>query len=369
MASLRNFARHIGLLFLGSTIVSAAVRYDVCADFNTADTDPQKSIYQTNGLCFNTCKENYAYAITQYQSCWCSNYAPDDDTQVDRSRCNTPCPAYPDEEQCGGDGTFAYILLANAPSGTRGPSSPSSTKATTKSTKEAKTTTATARVTETVQTTVTEVSTSARPIPTSSTSQESSSSAEQTSSEPPAVLTTSYVLTVTAGSIIKTVTVAPAQTMTESGAPAASEDNANSSTSKNDGGLNTGQVVGIVIGVVGGILLLAAAGVFWFLRRKKQSKEAGYQEDPSVRGTSPGTIGTAGGAEMMMGGAPVSATNTTGNRSSILQIDPRMDPFRGQGLYPRTGSHESLNTLRDDHDYSRRIQQPLRATNPDPDVD
>ncbi len=44
-----------------------------------------------------------------------------------------------------------------------------------------------------------------------------------------------------------------------------------------------------------------------------------------------------------------------------------MDPFK-QGLYARNGSHESVNTLRDDHDYSRRIQQPkvLRAMNPDP---
>ncbi|KAM0462062.1 hypothetical protein ACHAO4_001255 [Trichoderma viride] len=57
---------------------------------------------------------------------------------------------------------------------------------------------------------------------------------------------------------------------------------------------------------------------------------------------------------------------TAANRNSTIQIDPRMDPFK-QGLYIR-GSQESLNTLRDDHDYSRRIQRPpvLRATNPDP---
>lgn len=45
-----------------------------------------------------------------------------------------------------------------------------------------------------------------------------------------------------------------------------------------------------------------------------------------------------------------------------------MDPFK-MGLYARRKSHESINTVRDDHDYSRRVHQPkiLRATNPDPD--
>jgi hypothetical protein len=56
--------------------------------------------------------------------------------------------------------------------------------------------------------------------------------------------------------------------------------------------------------------------------------------------------------------------------SRLLPVDPRLDPF-SVGIYTRSKSHESINTLRDDHDYSRKVHQPkvLRATNPDPDDD
>lgn len=63
-----------------------------------------------------------------------------------------------------------------------------------------------------------------------------------------------------------------------------------------------------------------------------------------------------------------------GTRRSRLMatVDPRLDPFAK--VYQRAGdskSRESVNTIRDDHDYSRRINQQgpiLRATNPDPDT-
>lgn len=86
--------------------------------------------------------------------------------------------------------------------------------------------------------------------------------------------------------------------------------------------------------------------------------------DPSVRGSSSGMVGVPGDLTGNSG-SPASPVSVV-NRNSTIQIDPRMDPFK-QGLYIR-GSHESLNTLRDDHDYSRRIQPPkvLRAVNPDP---
>jgi hypothetical protein len=134
-------------------------------------------------------------------------------------------------------------------------------------------------------------------------------------------------------------------------------------TKTKSSGLGTGPVVGIVIGVIGAVLIVAGGALFWFFRKKREQRQVeGYQDDPSFRGSS-GSNGPDNGS----GGVPASP-NSAGNRSSMLQIDPRMDPFK-QGLYPRAGSHESINTLRDDHDYSRRIQQPkvLRATNPDPD--
>ena len=40
------------------------------------------------------------------------------------SRCNTPCPGYPDEN-CGGQGVFGYLVLNNVlPSGTSGAPKP-----------------------------------------------------------------------------------------------------------------------------------------------------------------------------------------------------------------------------------------------------
>jgi cell wall integrity and stress response component len=56
-------------------------------------------------------------------------------------------------------------------------------------------------------------------------------------------------------------------------------------------------------------------------------------------------------------------------RSRLMPVDQRLDPFaplyqRGDG----SKSRESINTIRDDQDYSRRVHQTgpiLRATNPD----
>lgn len=130
-------------------------------------------------------------------------------------------------------------------------------------------------------------------------------------------------------------------------------------------GLTTGEVVGIVVGIIVAILLAAAIALLLWFRRKRRNQESDYHDDPSIRGSSSGILGSRG-PEMSLSGGPPGSPNSAGNRSSVLAIDPRMDPFK-QGLYVRSASHESVNTLRDDHDYSRRIQpKVLRATNPDP---
>ncbi|POR33797.1 Uncharacterized protein TPAR_06007, partial [Tolypocladium paradoxum] len=310
MGSLVRSARCVGSLLLlvsmWSTLV-AALDITVCASINTADMARNISIYQTNGLCHDFClQKNNAYAITQGNFCWCSDYTPAPAKQVDKGDCNQPCPAYP-LEQCGGNGVFGYIALNNVlPSGTKGGSGPSST---------------------------------------------SSKSTDSTTNAPSP--TSSMVQTLTTGGTVRTVTIMPTQTGDAFNEGAASR--------VQSSGLGTGAVVGIVIGIIAAVLALASAALFFYFRHKKQNQDD-YQDDPSVRGSSSGMMG--GRPEMSAApGSPGSA----GNRNSTLQIDPRMDPFK-QGLYARNGSHESVNTLRDDHDYSRRIQQPkvLRAVNPDP---
>lgn len=82
------------------------------------------SIYQSNGLCYDFCKDEYAFAVVQYDGCWCSNYVPD--TTMSTSSCNTPCPGF-DPENCGGNGLYGYIQLFKQALGTQGASESSST--------------------------------------------------------------------------------------------------------------------------------------------------------------------------------------------------------------------------------------------------
>lgn len=104
-----------------------------CSTINTADTPkskfpytphrlneatnqtPDSSIYQSNGLCFGFCVEEYAFAVVQYDGCWCSNYAPSSVTDG----CDKACPGY-GFESCGGTGTFGYIQLRKKPLGVQG---------------------------------------------------------------------------------------------------------------------------------------------------------------------------------------------------------------------------------------------------------
>lgn len=320
MASSRNFGLqqgHLVLLLLAFTTLVSAIEVNVCASFNTAQTPLNVSIYQTNGLCGGFCtKKNYAFSITQQNSCWCSNYYPDQASVVDTKKCNVPCPAW-QPEYCGGPGLFGYILLNEvAPSGT--------------STAPASSTTGQS----------------------SSTSSSSSSSSASTTPPPSSASSSGGQSSSGSGS-----SGLPQQTADPSG------DQSGTTSKKSKSGISSGAIAGIVVGVVGGLALIAAALFFW-LRRRRQNQDE-YRDDPSVRGSSSGMVGSVPPEMSVNGGSPASPVSAA-NRNSTIQIDPRMDPFK-QGLYIR-GSHESLNTLRDDHDYSRRIQRPpvLRATNPDP---
>lgn len=73
-----------------------------------------ENIYQTLGLCNDKCQGKFAYAVLQYQECWCSNDKPSETVSVDE--CNQTCPGYPDQK-CGnkGAGLYAYVPLDGAP--------------------------------------------------------------------------------------------------------------------------------------------------------------------------------------------------------------------------------------------------------------
>jgi cell wall integrity and stress response component len=116
---------------------AVALTIDYCSKANTAASDTLgtiqfsksshalltvlvTSIYQSNGRCQDQCSADYAFAVVQYKSCWCTNYVPADQTSV--GDCDSPCPGYPDD-LCGNEskGLYGYIEMSNVqPSGTSG---------------------------------------------------------------------------------------------------------------------------------------------------------------------------------------------------------------------------------------------------------
>ncbi|KIH88876.1 hypothetical protein SPBR_06940 [Sporothrix brasiliensis 5110] len=311
-------SRLYGLLFtstlLARSYATPSVPMAYCAKVNTGTTPTNTSIYQSDGLCYNFCVAQYAFAVVQGNDCWCSDYTPTKSSQVSVSECDQTCSGWP-SDVCGGDNLYGYMALNKAPSGTAGASS--------------------------------------------------GSSAAPTSSS-----------TVTTGGVVQTVTVTPSS---------GSGDNASVSSSSK--GLSAGAAAGIAVGVVA-IAVLAGVMAFLVWRRKRQQKEpedalfvGNKTKTPSPRGTSPNTsnspkvseVSSAPAFARKVGEGQWESDQSGRRRSTLMPIDPRIDPAYS-GIYARTDnkSRDSVNSLRDDHDYSRRVHQPgrvLRATNPDPDVE
>ncbi|KAM3528505.1 hypothetical protein MY4038_005856 [Beauveria bassiana] len=317
----------IALAVSAFTRFAHALDINICADYNTASGSSNTSNLQSNGLCSDYCRGSYVYAITSHENCWCSNYEPAKGNVVDNKDCNFPCLGYP-FEFCGGKNkdTFGYLSLGPQPSGTKGSSDSGSSSSTS-----------------------------------SSSSSPSSSSSSSTSSKPTSA-SSSVTSTVTVGGKVTTIIVMPTSVGDSS-----QESRPSPTSSSSSSGIAGGAIAGIVIGSIAAIALVGV--LIWFLlRRRNQTTDNGeFRDDPSVRGSSRGRLGSHQQDLSIAGSA--ASPGSAGHRNSMLQADPRMDPFK-QGLYSRqNGSAESINTLRDDHDYMRRIQQPkvLRATNPDPD--
>ncbi|KAI0390689.1 hypothetical protein F5Y17DRAFT_48300 [Xylariaceae sp. FL0594] len=365
MARSRYITPLVGLLALvaGPTPVrSLDMQY--CASISTAQTPTNSSIYQSDGLCHDFCnKDSWAFAIVQAFSCWCSDYIPDPSSQVDTSKCNRACPGWP-QDTCGAKDLYGYMQLDSQPSGTKSDNSgPTSTPTPTRSSSSSKvlvssTSTSTSVVhitTSPTSTTSSTTSTSSEPekIPTDPASSTSPSSTQSTSTSAPGTT----IKTVTAGGSVSIVTVYPSST---------SQPGAVKPGVKSSKGLNSGAIAGIVIGILA-VIVIALAAIFVILRKRRQREEELASRTDSHLSGSPG----------VMSGTPTTAmtsvwdgenTGGTGRRSSrLMPHDPRMDPFT-TNIYARfdNKSRESINTLQDNQDYSRKV---LRTTNPDPDDD
>lgn len=344
----------LGLLSLASAVSAASIDMTYCASLLTTSSSANSSNFQSDGLCYNFCNGDYAFAIVQEKNCWCSDYAPDTGDRVDTSECNIDCPGYPDDT-CGGSGLYGYMQLGKAAAGTSGGS---------KSTTAAATSTTQDTVTQTVQNTVTVDTTTSPTTQTSTTSKISDSTGttvgKATSTTPSTTASPStYVSTITQGGSVQlqTVTVMPTAAYTS--------DSSTANVSSGQKGLSTGAAVGIAVGVLGFVVLGIAVGFFFWFRRKRRNQlpeGSMLEHQNSFRGSSAGMMGTP---RTEMASVWESEAQSVGRRSSrLMPHDPRMDPYAAN-IYGRfdNKSRESINTLRDDQDYSRRV---LRTTNPDP---
>ncbi|KAI1399937.1 hypothetical protein F4819DRAFT_488063 [Hypoxylon fuscum] len=324
MASTNRILALVGITALLVNLgLSQSVPIAYCASINTASTSGNESIYQSDGLCHDFCIDDYAYAIVQDSQCWCSNDTPDKSVQVDTNNCNEQCPGYPGD-LCGADGLWGYMSLDKEPTGTKGGST-STTKTSSPDTTTAEKTTA--------------HTTTATPTPSVS------------------------VHTVTAGGTVSLQTVTVAPTSTTAAITGATSDANSTGMTTSHQGLSTGSAVGIAVGVLGAVAIAIGAGVFLWLRRKRRAQGDTIVESPgSHRGSSAGMMSTPTTA---MASVWDGDNTSSGRRNSrFMAHDPRMDPYAAN-IYSRfdNKSHESINTLQDNHDYSRKV---LRTTNPDP---
>ncbi|KAI1210837.1 uncharacterized protein F4807DRAFT_40519 [Annulohypoxylon truncatum] len=337
------------LVFVANIHLAAALDMAYCASINTASTNANSSTFQSDGLCYGFCVDSFAYAVVQDKDCWCTNYTPDESTTEDTSKCSSSCPGYP-SDTCGGDGLYGYMSLSIQPSGTKG--SGSSTSST--STQDP--------ATETIHNTVTVTPTASSPsssstVPSTTTTVSDSSGSTATTATTPTV----SVHTVTAGGTVSLQTVTVAPTSTTGAGTSLAGDSSGTNTSQH--GLSTGAAVGVAIGVLGVVAIAIAVGVFLWLRRKRRGQGDALADSPgSHRGSSAGMMSTPTTA---MASVWDGDNTSSGRRNSrYMPHDPRMDPYAAN-IYSRfeNKSHESINTLQDNHDYSRKV---LRTTNPDP---
>ncbi|KUI54887.1 Cell wall integrity and stress response component 4 [Cytospora mali] len=348
-------------MILGFAAANPSIAVAYCASINTGQTTTNTSIYQSEGLCYDFCNDqSYALGVLKGSDCWCSNYVPDTDDQVDTSKCDTSCPGYPDD-YCGGDDLYGYIALDSSPKGTTGGSTTATSTSKTK--------------TDSVTTT----STSATPTSTSSISLTSDKSSKTTTTSAPESTTSTTEPTEAAQTTSQKntggtpTTITSVQTVTSAGTIIIQTITSISTpSSKSSGnGLTKGAIAGLTVGILAAVAAFIL-GAFLFRRHKRSMQPQNSMPGGGIdrRGSSAGIMSKAGTISSSGYGLAMEedgSYGTPGRRMSMKPMDPRLDPK--VGLY-RVASHDSLNTIRDDQDYSRRVHEAprvMRVTNPDPD--
>lgn len=395
MLPFRRFCLSLALMS-ASLSTTNALTQSYCSSENTgADYSAITDIYQSNGACQTTCAANYAFAVVQYQKCWCSNYIPS--SQVSVGGCNQDCPGFP-SEKCGNtdEGLFGYIALNKQPLGVAGASSSLQSSTSSSSTEEQET----SLVSRTVVQTVTQ--TAIQPPATSTSSSSSSSStpsstSQNTRTQTPTPVTNIIMTTISGAVVTQTVTSTPVI------APGAND---NISVQRSDG-LSGGAIAGTVVGVLAGVALVAAL-IFLLCRRKRNNTAT--ETSGTAAGSSHGSkknmtrnVSVLSKAGLLSRGATHSMTErddeaytaTTGGNSvrhsmlfgpsgegvspvsplgsshgeassggrrpsKPMVYDQRLNP---SALFINPESNGSRVSMQDTQDYSRPI---LGVTNPDP---
>ncbi|KAL6702586.1 hypothetical protein ACN47E_001343 [Coniothyrium glycines] len=328
-----------------------------CSTQNTGSTDLFYWQWQSNGKCSDHCNAlgTYAFAVIKYTDCWCSNYIPEQ--QTDTSECQVDCPGFPDNK-CGDKdkGLYIYIKLAGSPSGTQGASKPTSASVSSN---------AIPLPSSTEGSSSPEVTTDTEPSSTMTTRTSAANNAPATEDAP---ITTPTVVTESGVVITRTVVVTPT-----SGA-----------ARTNQGGSNTGAIVGGAVGGVAGVLAIIGGILFLLWRRRKQQQEQGDGASDSLAGISrnvstmskagllggrrekepqyPSPVVTSFGSQRSRrDGDSISPITASDRRhSQPIMVDSRLNP-RAVLTFHGNDSRESIGTIDDSRDYGRQ----LNVVNPD----
>ncbi|KAK5126381.1 hypothetical protein LTR85_010617 [Meristemomyces frigidus] len=278
----------------------ATMTYEGCYSSSSGLTDQGSYTYQTSGYCQPICVDakQAVLATSGGSDCWCGDVLPPADSKVNDSNCDTPCNGY-GSENCGGTGFYSVYLSGTEDSVPNYSGSDSSSSSTT--TVRSSSTTGAASSTTTPSTTT---STTATPV---------------------------VVTSVAPGHTVVVTMPASQQASSTASATPSAESKHSSSTN----------VAGVAAGAVVGVLAVAAivAGLFFWLRhRRRQAVQDDYSRKHQVT-----DFFSSGGGEIKP--PPTAYSNMS---------DSRLDPTAGR--------RNSIGSIADDQDYSRRI---LRVANPD----